>query len=260
MLTVQLAVAKVPRHGTGESGDTLEIIERPGGGFSCVMVDGQGSGRGAKTLSNMVITRALAQLKDGARDGVVARGVHDYLYTYRMGQVAATLNILSVDFHSGSILMTRNNPAPFFVLDALGVQTFADTSLPIGLHAMARPQITEIAIRPHLYVVMFTDGLLKVGEGSGQDMELGNLMAGWHASDGRSASDLCDMLLGRVLELDNGMPADDVSVVVLAVLPAEEAVPVRRMQVNFQIERHGHESFDFDDSDDFQNELDSDSE
>src|SRR5258706_3343008 len=64
MLELQLAVAKIPRHGADESGDTLEIIERPGGGFSVVLVDGQGSGRGAKTLSNLVVTRAIAQLKD----------------------------------------------------------------------------------------------------------------------------------------------------------------------------------------------------
>src|ERR1043165_8622420 len=86
MLTIQVAAAKIPRHGSVESGDTLEVIERPGGGFSFVLVDAQGSGRGAKTLSNMVATRALSLLKDGARDGAVARAVHDYLYTYRMGQ------------------------------------------------------------------------------------------------------------------------------------------------------------------------------
>ena len=116
MLELQVAVAKTPRHSAAESGDTLEMIERPGGGFSLVLVDGQGSGRGAKTLSNLVATRAITQLKDGARDGVVARAAHDYLYTYRMGQVAATLNILSVDFQTGSILMSRSRGTTCFIL------------------------------------------------------------------------------------------------------------------------------------------------
>ena len=97
MIHIDIAVAKVPRHGASESGDTLEVIERPGGGLSVVLVDGQGSGRGAKTLSNLIATRAITQLKDGARDGVVARAVHDYLYTYRMGQASATLNRLHQD-------------------------------------------------------------------------------------------------------------------------------------------------------------------
>ncbi|MBO9313776.1 MAG: serine/threonine-protein phosphatase, partial [Chloroflexus sp.] len=49
-LEMRVAVAKVPRYGDIESGDTLETIERLGGGFSFVLVDGQGSGRSAKTL------------------------------------------------------------------------------------------------------------------------------------------------------------------------------------------------------------------
>src|SRR3954463_10235161 len=83
MMSLQVAVAKIAKHAGVESGDTLEMIERPGGGFSFVLVDAQGSGRGAKTLSNMVATRAITLLKDGTRDGAAARAVHDYLYTYR---------------------------------------------------------------------------------------------------------------------------------------------------------------------------------
>src|SRR4028119_587817 len=85
MLELQAAVAKVGKYASPESGDTIEMIERPKGGFSLVMVDGQGSGRGAKTLSNLVTARAVAMLKDGARDGAVARAVHDYLFGYRKG-------------------------------------------------------------------------------------------------------------------------------------------------------------------------------
>src|ERR671916_2881625 len=98
MLEIQVGVAKISKYASAESGDTVEQIERPRGGFSFVIADGQGSGRGAKTLSNLVTARAITMLKDGARDGAVARAVHDYLYGYRNGQVSASLNIVSVDF------------------------------------------------------------------------------------------------------------------------------------------------------------------
>ena len=167
MFDLQIGVAKIPRHGMIESGDTLEMIERPGGGFSVVLVDAQGSGRGAKSLSNMIVTRAIAQLKDGARDGVVARAAHDYLYTYRMGQVAATLNIISFDQRSGSLLVSRNNPAPFYVISPEGIQIHSEPSSVIGLYTNTKPCITEILIRPHTYIVVFSDGLLKAGERDG---------------------------------------------------------------------------------------------
>ncbi|MBP1467509.1 SpoIIE family protein phosphatase [Candidatus Chloroploca sp. M-50] len=230
MFEIEVAVAKVAHHGSGESGDTLEMIERPGGGFSFVLVDGQGTGRGAKTLSNLLATRAISLLKDGARDGAAARAVHDYLYTYRMGQVAATLNILSVDFQSGKILMSRNNPAPFFVIDRHGLHSYSEPSTPIGLQPMTKPIISELPVAAYTYVVVFTDGLLRAGERTGEDVEIGNFLSGWPAELGRSAQELTDTLLRRALELDVGEPSDDMSIVTLAVLPAATTHSVRRLR------------------------------
>jgi serine phosphatase RsbU (regulator of sigma subunit) len=238
MIHIDIAVAKVPRYGASESGDTLEVIERPGGGLSVVLVDGQGSGRGAKTLSNLIATRAITQLKDGARDGVVARAVHDYLYTYRMGQASATLNILSIDFASGSLRVSRNNPAPFFVLDASGeVQMHNEPSTPIGLHPLTKPVISEIPLRSGVQIIMFTDGLLKVGERYGVDMELGNYLAGWRTEVDQPATALAEALLNRALELDRNEPTDDISIVVAAVVERASANRARRMTVSVPVER-----------------------
>jgi serine phosphatase RsbU (regulator of sigma subunit) len=228
-LEIQVAVAKVARYGSSESGDTLETIERPGGGFSFVLVDGQGTGRGAKTLSNLVATRAISLLKDGARDGAVARAVHDYLYTYRMGQAVATLNILSVDFQNGKILVSRNNPAPFFVIDPRGMRSYNEPATPIGLQPLIKPIITELAVIPYTYVVIFTDGLLRAGERVGRDLELGNYLSGWPAAEGRGPNELTEALLHRALELDAGEPSDDMSIVTLAVLPIDNPGKVRRL-------------------------------
>lgn len=229
MYEIEFAVAKIAHHGSGESGDTLEMIERPGGGFSFVLVDGQGTGRGAKTLSNLLATRAISLLKDGARDGAAARAVHDYLYTYRMGQVAATLNILSVDFQSGKILMSRNNPAPFYLLSPRGLRTYGEPSTPIGLQPMTKPIISELPVVPYTYVVVFTDGLLRAGERYGEDLELLNLLSGWPVEGGRSAQELTDELLRRAIELDRGEPSDDMSIITLAVCPGDGAANVRRL-------------------------------
>lgn len=236
MLEIEVAVAKVARHGSVESGDTLEMIERPGGGFSFVLINGEGTGRGAKTLSNLLATRAIALLKDGARDDAVARAVHDYLYTYRAGQVAATLNILSVDYQSGRILMSRNNPAPFFVITPRGLHSYSEPSTPIGLQPMTRPIITELPIEPYTYIVVFTDGLTRAGERYGEDLGLGNFLSGWPAAAGRAAGELTEELLRRALELDRGEPTDDMSILTMAVLPRSATLKVRRLRVSLPFE------------------------
>ena len=48
-MEIQLAVAKVVKYGSLESGDTLEIVERPMGGVSCVLADARSSGASAKS-------------------------------------------------------------------------------------------------------------------------------------------------------------------------------------------------------------------
>ena len=45
VLNVEIAVAKAAKYAVHESGDSVEVIERPRGGLSVVMADGQRSGR-----------------------------------------------------------------------------------------------------------------------------------------------------------------------------------------------------------------------
>src|SRR5574342_1078927 len=99
-MEVQIAVAKVNKYAVSESGDTLEVVERPNGGMSVVLADGQTSGRGAKAISTMVVRKVISLLAEGVRDGAAARAASDYLYTHRNGQVQSTLNILSIDLES----------------------------------------------------------------------------------------------------------------------------------------------------------------
>lgn len=238
MLELQAAVAKVGKYASPESGDTIEMIERPQGGFSLVMVDGQGSGRGAKTLSNLVTARAVTMLKDGARDGAVARAVHDYLYGYRNGQVSATLNILSVDFQARSILMSRNNPLPYYVLDPDGLSSSNEPSTAIGLYPNTKPIITQHDIRESMFVIAFTDGIAGAGERYGKDMDLGNFLASLRCDGSCTAREMADRILMRAIELDQGRPNDDMSVMVLSVLPRPEDEPkIRRQQMSFPLER-----------------------
>ncbi len=237
MLEIQVGVAKMSKYASSESGDTVEQIERPRGGFSFVIADGQGSGRGAKTLSNLVTARAITMLKDGARDGAVARAVHDYLYGYRHGQVSATLNIVSVDFSVGRILMSRNSQCPFYTFDAQGVQSFSETSHPIGLYANTKPIIYQHEITPAFYMVAFTDGIMGAGNRYGQDIDLPNFLASINVEEHPRPSDLAQTILCRALDLDRGRPADDMSIIVLGVLPKDDSQPrIRRLDLTFPLD------------------------
>jgi hypothetical protein len=56
-----------------------------------------------------------------------------------------------------------------------------------------------------------------------------------HCQEESCARSLADSLLARAVELDQGRPTDDVSVVVLSVIPRRQVADVRRMSVRFPL-------------------------
>ena len=71
-MEIELAVAKINKYATSESGDSVEVVERPNGGISVVMADGQSSGKGAKQISSLVVRKVISLLSEGVRDGAAA--------------------------------------------------------------------------------------------------------------------------------------------------------------------------------------------
>jgi serine phosphatase RsbU (regulator of sigma subunit) len=218
-MEAHMAVSKVSKYATSISGDTLEIIERPNGGLSCVLADGQWSGKSAKAISNVVTRKAVSLLADGVRDGAVARAASDYLYTYRSGKVQATLNILSVDLQSQTLVITRNNPAPVILVRGREVSLLDGPSSAVGTRIGIRPEIIEIPLEAGLAAIAFTDGLIHAGERISQSLDLTQHIEKLLSEGPPEPSCWADDLLQQAVTLDQGRPVDDISVVVIAILP-----------------------------------------
>lgn len=233
-MEVQVAVAKVSKYAVSESGDTVEMVERPWGGLSFVLADGQSSGRGAKRISNLVARKAISLLAEGVRDGAAARAAHDYLRTHRQGKALATLNIISVDLATQSIVISRNSHCPVLVINDEGLRLLDSSSEPIGIYARTKPEITELPLLVGTVVVAFTDGVWTAGERYGQRINLVEVVNEVVAGE-FTAQQLADAILERAMRLDRGRPADDISVLVLYVAPGEQGSGVRRMTVSFPV-------------------------
>jgi serine phosphatase RsbU (regulator of sigma subunit) len=230
-MEIQVAVAKVGKYATSESGDTLEMIERPRGGLSLVLVDGQRSGRGAKAVSNLVARKAISLLAEGVRDGAAARAAHDYLFTQHDGKVQATLNIVSIDLTSRTLVLSRNNPNPIFVVTPAGVRELADASRPVGLYPHTKPIITEVPLKPETVIAVYTDGLPTAGVRRGKTLDVRAQVEKLHAAGLARAQTWADRLLSVALAHDEGRPSDDISVLVVAVLRRQSHDEARRMLV-----------------------------
>jgi serine phosphatase RsbU (regulator of sigma subunit) len=233
-MEVVIAVAKVKKYATPSSGDTVEVVERPNGGVSVVLADGQSSGRGAKSISSLVVRKAISLLAEGVRDGAAARAASDYLYTERQGKVSSTLNILSVDKQTSTLVVTRNNPVPAIIAFNDDIKMLAEESQPVGLYRDTRPLICEVALESGLTAVAYTDGLIHAGSRYGLSLDIATCVRSWLDEEDPSPQMIADDLLRQAIQLDQGRPVDDISVVVLRV-SSHTGDTVRRMTVRLPL-------------------------
>jgi serine phosphatase RsbU (regulator of sigma subunit) len=231
----EFAVAKVGKYATRESGDTVEMVERPHGGLSFVMADGQRSGKSAKVISNIAARKAISLLSEGARDGVAARAAHDYLFAMRGGKVRADLQLLSLDLDTRTIVVTRNTDTSALVIEGRVVRWLEEQAHPIGLYRNTRPAIYELPIGPATGIVLFSDGIRHAGSRHESRFDVAAVIEPLLFHGELSAQLLADTLLERAIEADRRMPQDDLTVLVLYVHPAAPD-DVRRLSVRFPIQ------------------------
>ncbi len=232
-MEIKLAVAKINKYASAESGDSVEVVERPNGGISVVMADGQSSGKGAKQVSSLVVRKVISLLSEGVRDGAAARAASDYLFTERKGKVSATLNIVSIDMQTATMVVTRNNPLPVYIASHNEICSFDDECKPIGLYRDTRPLISEMPLEPGLVVVLFTDGMVHAGSRTGESVDIMTFLEAC-IEDEHDPQEIADDMLKDALALDRGRPVDDISVVVIQVT-GHKGDLVRRMTVRLPL-------------------------
>ncbi len=232
-LELQVGAAKVSKYAVSESGDTLEVPERPHGGLSLVLADGQQSGRAAKVISSLVARKAITLLAEGVRDGAAARATHDYLRTHRQGQVSCELAIASLDLETRTLVLSRNTHCPALIVDGTRLRVWDEPSEAIGIHARTKPVILELPLLAPTWLILFTDGILEAGQHNGAGFALADWVSTRLEQGFASPAALADALLAEAMARDQGRPHDDMSVLVLGLLSRTSVDPARRLAMRF---------------------------
>lgn len=234
-LEAQVAVAKINKYASAESGDTVELIERPHGGISIVMADGQRSGRSAKAISNIVVRKAISLISEGVRDGAVARATHDYLLLQRGGKVSAELHIISIDLVTQTLVISRNARCPILLRKAGEFQWLDTPASAVGIYRNTKPAITELQMAAGMTIVAFTDGVWGAGTRVGSTINLPELLTTIDPAEAMNAQAMADAILNRALELDQMRPHDDVTVLVIRLISADGSDHVRRLYLRIPV-------------------------
>ncbi|MFW5713627.1 MAG: SpoIIE family protein phosphatase [Brevefilum sp.] len=242
-MEIRIAVAKIDKHGTGKSGDTVETIERPNGGLSVVLADGQIKGENQKSISTMVSHRVIDNISDGVRDGAAIRAASSSIFAEHQGAIQANLNVISVDLQTNTILVSRNNAVPVFLINEEHVDCLSTESQAIGSHADITPTIVELQIRPRMAVIAFSDGVYNAGRKEQSIPDICTTIEALIEEQEPTAQDIADFLLNRAIRLDEGRPKDDMSVIVMLVSP-HSSDRIRRMNLTMRIDDYSSSTQD----------------
>lgn len=234
-MEIKIAIAKTKKYAVPESGDSVEIAERPNGGITAILADGQGSGKSAKATSTLVVNKAAALIADGARDGAVARAVHDHLYTVKHGKVSATLTMLSADLDTRTLVISRNTDCPVIIRNEYGVTVYDEPVNPIGVHKKMKPWTLEMELEVGLIAITFSDGIASAGKKHGKMLDWQKMEQIINNAECDKADDLAENILQYALTLDKERPGDDMAVMVMTVLNVEREPQIRRMQISYPI-------------------------
>lgn len=234
-MEIKIAVAKVDKYQSGKSGDTVETIERPNGGISIVLADGQINNKDDKAISTMVSHKVLYEISQGIRDSAAIRHTSNNLFEEYQGHVRANLNLISVDRQTNTIIISRNNPVPVFLVTDEVVDCLSSESMPVGGKNDIRPTIVELPINPGMAVIVFSDGVYNAGGENCLSLDTSLTIESLFEEQEPTAQEVAEYLLNRAIRLDEGRPKDDMSVLVLLVLPSGMD-KIRRMNISMTLD------------------------
>ncbi|HMM21203.1 MAG TPA: PP2C family protein-serine/threonine phosphatase [Selenomonadales bacterium] len=232
-MEIKIGIAKVNKYAVPECGDSVEVAERPRGGISAILADGQGSGKAAKITSSLVVNRAAALIAEGARDGAVARTVHDYLYAFKDGKVSSTLTILSADFDTQTLVFSRNSNCPVLVKGQYAIDIYDEEVSPIGIHKRMKPLMYQIPLETGTILVSYTDGIQAAGRKRGRQQDIATILKLLEESGPDDVDFIARSILEQSLVLDDYRPGDDMTVVAMGVGERISDHKIHRINISF---------------------------
>jgi serine phosphatase RsbU (regulator of sigma subunit) len=230
-MEIQIAASKIDKFNSPDSGDTIEVVERPNGGISVVLASGLSDGKSAKMVSYSVVKKVISLIADGVRDGAAARAASDALFTQYNGKSISSLNILSADLQTDTLVLSCNSPTPIFLCRDDIIEKLSIESTLLGTGLDVKPSVSEIPIEPQITVVAPSSGMLKAGIENGQVFDFYTALSANLEEQQPTSSSIADSLLNQAISMDQGQPNEDMSVVVLRVFPGTRN-RIRKINVN----------------------------
>ena len=194
------------------SGDNYSFFETENGIFTAILSDGMGSGEKACADSETVIDMAEKFMEADFSIEKTVQMINDVLLAASEDSNMSTLDLCSVDLHTGCSSFVKIGSACTYIKRENKVEKIPSVSLPLGIFHQLDVTTQIRYLTSGDYIIMLSDGIadcLSLGEG---DLFIEELISEimYH-----SPGEIANCIMKYVISLNKGKVRDDMTVLVM---------------------------------------------
>lgn len=160
LLDFKMGVAQARKSPSGVSGDSYLIRDLPGDRLAAVLSDGTGAGPRAADESRTIVKMLEELFRVGFDTELAVETVNSVLLLRSSQERFATLDLLTVDLHSGQAKFTKIGAPPSYVRRGRDVTVVEAANVPLGVLPVVGLPNPVRTLRSGDLIVMATDGLV----------------------------------------------------------------------------------------------------
>lgn len=202
--------ARRTREDQQRSGDNFTFMEMNSGQTFMSICDGMGSGPRAQSYSEMVIDLLEQLLESGFGESTALKLINSVLLTGNQWQEPAAVDMALIDQYSGICQFLKMGAACTYIKRGNWVECIRSTSLPMGVLDEVDVETITKKLYDGDFVIMISDGIVDSLQFEDKEEAMGRIIMDIHTSSPR---EMALEILNRSLEMTEGIPKDDMTVV-----------------------------------------------
>ena len=215
-LDAAFGVASRTKDGESACGDTHSVIKIDERTFLCALSDGMGSGPHARRISDTSLSLIESFYRAGLSGDAVLSTVNRLL-TFGREESFACIDTAAVDLDSGRADIVKIGSPLAFLLTETQTEILESESLPLGILDGVRPTVLSRKLNDGDVLVFLSDGITAA---FGSSADIADFLGNMRISNPQAVAD--DLLAGA-LERTGGIAPDDMTVLAVRLLRAEDA-------------------------------------
>lgn len=209
--SIAFGVSSVKKFGSKSSGDSHSVIKIDEGKYLVTLTDGMGSGKRATTISTLT-TKLIENFYRAGFDSDLILSTVNKLLALSEEENFATIDLCVIDGRKNTYDFIKLASSDGYILGATGeCEVISGSNLPVGILDDVKPNVLGRLISNMDILVFVSDGVADV---LSAHLSIPDYL---RSLDILNPQELSDTILNRAIELSDGTPKDDMTVIAVRV-------------------------------------------